>query len=161
MANKGIKGKKGRPPKPTKLRLIEGNRGNRPTNEKEPRPKPRLLKAPGWLSKEAKAEWGRMAPALYRLGILTEIDGAMFEAYCNAYALWRKYTAKAAKEKGDGGITSISGIVNRASYENMAQRYLKELTTLAGRFGLSPADRANIVAEPPSGAKSKMEGLLD
>lgn len=163
MANKGPKGKKGRPKKPTKLKVIEGGRGNRPVNKKEPKPKVKvgLLKPPVWLSKAAKAEWNRMAPALYKLGLLTEIDGSMFEAYCNAYALWRRYTAKAAKAGGDSGIISKSGIINKPSYENMAQKYLKEFTTLAGRFGLSPADRANIIAEPPPGEEDKMEALLD
>ncbi len=161
--NKGTTGKSGRKPKPSALRLVEGNRGNRPINKKEPKPKKAKLKPPTWLSKEAKAEWNRMAPALYKLGLFTEIDGSMFEAYCHHFGEWKRYAKLARDAKGTLGITSSQGPSSQTpSYANMEQRHLKEWTTLAGRFGLSPADRANIVAEPPSDGKSDpMEAVLD
>lgn len=43
-----------------------------------------LSPAPGWLSKDAKAEWQRVMPILVERRILTDADLASFENYCVA-----------------------------------------------------------------------------
>ena len=59
MAQGGRRVGSGPKPKPTKLKLLEGNPGRRPINDKEPKPKERLPQCPTHLSEEAKREWQR------------------------------------------------------------------------------------------------------
>ena len=51
-------------PMPTALKILTGNRGKRPLNENEPKPKVKKLKPPEYLDKVAKKEWSRIAPIL-------------------------------------------------------------------------------------------------
>lgn len=41
-------------------------------------------KAPRWLSKDAQAEWRRVAPILIERGVLTDADLGTLESYCAA-----------------------------------------------------------------------------
>ena len=66
----------GRKPKPPAIRLLEGHAGHRPINMDAPKPRPIAPSCPTWLERDAKREWRRVAPALERLGLLTEIDGS-------------------------------------------------------------------------------------
>ena len=52
---------RGRKPKPTALKVLEGNPGKRPLNDREPVPPKGTLKCPAWLLPEAKKEWKRLA----------------------------------------------------------------------------------------------------
>ena len=45
---------RGRKPKPTALKVLEGNPGKRPLNDREPVPPRAALKCPAWLLPEAK-----------------------------------------------------------------------------------------------------------
>ena len=76
---------RGRKPKPTALKLLEGNPGKRPLNDREPVPLKGDIKCPDWLLPEAKKEWKRLAPALEAMGVLTMADLTAFEGYCQAY----------------------------------------------------------------------------
>ena len=75
---------RGRKPKPTALKVLEGNPGKRPLNDREPVPPKATLKCPAWLLPEAKKEWKRLAPALEAMGVLTMADLTAFEGYCQA-----------------------------------------------------------------------------
>ena len=81
---------RGRKPKPTALKVLEGNPGKRPLNDREPVPPKGTLKCPAWLLPEAKKEWKRLAPALEAMGVLTMADLTAFEGYCQAYARWKE-----------------------------------------------------------------------
>ena len=84
---------RGRKPKPTALKVLEGNPGKRPLNDREPVPPKGTLKCPAWLLPEAKKEWKRLAPALEAMGVLTMADLTAFEGYCQAYARWKEAEA--------------------------------------------------------------------
>src|SRR4051812_32697332 len=57
----------GRKPTPAALKLIQGNPGKRPIRQ-EPQPeRGDLPEPPEFLAEDAKAEWRRVAPELYRL----------------------------------------------------------------------------------------------
>src|SRR5438094_577193 len=75
-----------RTPKPTKLKLVTGNPGRRPLNEREPKPLVGEPDMPSFLCEVAKAEWRRMVPILLRMGLLTIADGSCLAGYCLAYA---------------------------------------------------------------------------
>lgn len=72
---------------PTNLKILRGNPGKRALNKNEPTPGG-MPNCPSHLDKMAKKEWKRFAPILHRLGLLTEVDGPAFAAYCQQYSLW-------------------------------------------------------------------------
>lgn len=57
-------GLRGPAPKPTALRIIEGNLGHRPLNQREPKPLVGEPDVPAHLSRDAKKEWRRLVPIL-------------------------------------------------------------------------------------------------
>lgn len=126
---------RGRPPKPTALKVLAGNPGHRRLNEQEPKPAlgatipEYLLRFP-----DAAAAWKRWAPKLQDLGVLTEIDAPAFGRLCR---LWAEDQARAIERHPSD------------------PRLLVEIRHLEGRFGMTPADRARIKAEPKK-AKSKL-----
>ena len=79
----------GRPPKPTGLKLLEGTA--RPDRMRhEPKPSIRAPRCPAWLSPAAKSEWRRLAKTLVKLGILSDLDRAVFASYCQSWAKWKQ-----------------------------------------------------------------------
>lgn len=80
----------GRKPKPTKLKVLQGNPGKRKLPKNEPKPDPVIPDCPSHLDAIAKKEWKRFAKVLDKLGLLTEIDGSAFAAYCDQYSRWVK-----------------------------------------------------------------------
>ena len=79
---------RGRRPKPTAIKRLEGNRSKRPLNEDEPELPVGCPNCPPHLSAAAREEWERLAPPLYRIGVLTVADRAAFAAYCQAHGRW-------------------------------------------------------------------------
>lgn len=132
--------KKGRKKKPTALKVLEGNRGHRPIPEDEPKPSPVCPKPPSWLRYQAKKEWKRIAPELYKLGLLTKLDIAALEAYCQTYAKWKDAEKKADLKKEKTG--NNTKIINQ--WINVASMYYKQMTKMLAEFGLTPSSRTNI-----------------
>ena len=64
----------------------EGNRGHRPLNPREPKPKAVPPRCPEHLDKRAKQEWRRLVPQLMKLQVLTEVDGMALANLCQAYS---------------------------------------------------------------------------
>ena len=140
--------KRGRKPKSTSTKRLEGNPGKRPLNENEPRPDPSLPAPPDHLDSVAIAEWGRLAPEMNRIGILTQVDRAAFAAYCCAYARWVHAEEAIGElrqkgenpyvvttEKGNRVQDPIVGISNKAM--ELMLRYMAE-------FGLTPSSRSRV-----------------
>ena len=88
---------RGRKPKPTALKLLEGNPGRRPIRGGEPQPPRNQPTCPAHLSPTAKAEWKRLAQSLNKMGLLTQVDRAVFSAYCQAYGRWVEAERKLAE----------------------------------------------------------------
>jgi phage terminase small subunit len=77
-------------PKPVRLRLIQGNPGKRRLPKE---PQPEIAKTcpepPLFVTGEAADEWKRLAPELFRLGLLTQVDLGAFAIYCTTFARWK------------------------------------------------------------------------
>lgn len=95
-------------PKPTAIRVFEGNAGNVPLNEHEPKPeKCESNQVPSWLDVNcdymlaekfsipdvAKMIWSELFPQLDRLGVITAVDTGKFGRYCEIFARWLKCKA--------------------------------------------------------------------
>ena len=151
----------GRKPKPTALKVLEGNPGKRPLNDREPVPPKATLKCPAWLLPEAKKEWKRLAPALEAMGVLTMADLTAFEGYCQAYARWKE--AEAFITQHGSIFQTPSGYVQQVPQVSIAQQNLKIMQSFCSEFGLTPATRARIIAGAGSedgASEDPMERLL-
>jgi P27 family predicted phage terminase small subunit len=117
---------------------------------------------PTWLAHEAKAEWARVVPELYRLGLLTLVDRAALGVYCQT---WARYVA-AERVLADHGM-SIEG-ETKGGHHYLQQRpevaISKDCAGLikafCHEFGLTPSSRSRMqVPEAPE--VDPVEALLD
>jgi P27 family predicted phage terminase small subunit len=160
---------RGRPPKPAALKILEGNRGRREIKE-GPKFRPIAPECPAWLSEQAQLEWGRLAPDLERLGLLTDADMADFAGYCQSYSRWVEaetviemhglsYEIRRIEMREDGNT------FERVSYHPrpevlIAQKEKLAMMRFGALFGLSPSDRTRInVAEPLK--DDELERMID
>ena len=113
----------------------------------EPKGPPGIPKCPAWLDKRAKAMWRRISPLLFRMGVLSKIDGNALARYCRTYSLWRQADEFIEKngmayptKDASGRITSLQQFPQVGIYNKMAIT----LTRLEQEFGLTPSARARL-----------------
>jgi P27 family predicted phage terminase small subunit len=138
--------KTGRPPKPTALKELAGNPGKRPLNHNEPKPQVIAIECPEWITGEGRKEYERLATLLVTLRVLTEADAAGLAAYVYEYDAWvraerliRKEGSVLTGEKGGKYMNPRVGIANM---------HFKNMLKLMMEFGLTPASRSRIEAQP-------------
>lgn len=145
----------GRRPKPTVLKLVEGNRGKRAINKKEPKPRRVVPSCPEHLEDSAKVAWGRLSVLLDRMGVLTEADTFALERLCDCYTDILEARQLIATDgrtyhtKDVNGNTLIKGnpAVNQLrAADAQFKSYLIE-------FGLTPAARSKVNATPDDDKK--------
>lgn len=132
-------GRRGPAPKPSALRIAGAS--HRRENRHEPRP-PEGAPAP-WsgLNDDAKAVYAELVATIQPLGVLTQADGLMLSLLANAVDGYAKCAATIEREGMT--ITSQNG---RKSHPAIVQlhKYGASILQIAGRFGLSPADRVGL-----------------
>ena len=126
-----------------------------PQNESSPNPASgEQLKAPEWLSQEAKAKWDELALRLHGQGLLTEIDLDVFALYCVTWSRWREaeeaLTSKGPTTTAQSGFQAVSPHVTRA------KNHLAELIKLGGLLGLSPSARSRIEVSPKEAREDEL-----
>lgn len=139
----------GRTAQPAALKLITGrapgrDSGGRPVN---PGPAFRRIppRAPTWLSREASAEWKRVAPGLERLDLLKEEDRAVLAAYCETWSQFVTATRTVTRDGITSEVTTISasGSETTRTVPNpavaIARSAGRELRAFAAQFGLTPS----------------------
>ncbi len=138
--------------KPTALKLVTGNPGHRPLNEREPKPRADMPTCPSWLDREAKAEWKRQAPELYAVGVLTVVDGSVLAAYCEAFSLWKRASIRLQHQARNDDkvlaeailVTTKSGNVILNPLQGACNVARRDMVRLAAELGLTPSSRANL-----------------
>jgi P27 family predicted phage terminase small subunit len=156
------------PPVPFVLKALRGNPGKRAMKpEPQPERPPTCPSAPSYLAPYARAEWERIAPQLFNLGLLTVLDISPLAAYCSAFATWQSASEAlarmAANDRHSSGqlVRNKYGDVNTNPLLNIARKAAADVVQFGSQFGLSPAARARIAAGPnapqPPG---KFDGLL-
>jgi P27 family predicted phage terminase small subunit len=140
-------------PKPTALKVLEGNLGKRPLNDKEPRFRNVMPEAPEWLNDVAKQEWEREGKLLFNAKVLTEADRGVFAMRCYIYSQILKLT-KEIEEQDYVAYTqkmdSLGNEVMEAKANPRAVRlenYLKEYRQYGSLLGLDTASRTKIKVE--------------
>lgn len=144
----------GRPPQPANLLLLNGRaEGKDSAGRPVATPPPFKRSAPNpptWLSREAKAEWKRVAPALERLDLVKPEDRATLAAYCEVWSRWVSAIRDVAKTgisvrneaTRKDGTTSVWWTKNPAVA--VAEQAESRLLQYAGQFGLTPAAERNV-----------------
>ena len=150
---------RGRKPLPKHLRLVQGNRGKRPIKADSVEATPSLPAPPAFLCDDAKAEWARVAPMLYALRLLSELDVAALAAYCDAHATWKHAHEAINKMAETDPITK--GLLTTSAKNNairnpllgIADAAAANMVRYAGEFAMTPIARARLAA-PPGGGKN-------
>lgn len=141
---------------PTQLKVLKGtDRPDRLLNEPKPNPVA-PAKAPFPLDAGGRRTWRLLAPALERLGVLTEVDGHLFGAFCAAMSRYvgaqRRLRALLKQEP-----PAAAGAVRVA--EISVEKSETSVRLLGGEFGLSPASRSRIDL-PAAKDDDELEALL-
>ncbi len=122
--------------KPKRLKVLEGTfRKDREQDVKPLIKCENCPKAPDFLSKEALAEWNRIAPDLHKVGLLTDLDIAAFAAYCQLYARF----AEASKE-----IDATDDEEVKKNLSSIAHKAFTGCLQIAKEFGLTPSSRSKV-----------------
>jgi len=139
--------KRSGPPKtPTNLKLLRGTFRQDRVAPNEPKPEAVIPPVPSHLSDEAKVEWGRVSQELYQLGLLSRIDRAALATYCECWSDWVKATMK-VHETGEV-IKTAAGNVIENPYYSIKKRAAELMHKFLTEFGMTPASRTRINAEP-------------
>lgn len=122
-----------------------------------PRPKPLAPKCPKWLSGEARREWRRVVPALEKLGLLSELDGAALEAYVSTYGRM----VRAERDIAENGSTYITstGFERVRPAVKIATEAEESVRRFCAEFGLTPSARSRM-AIPNADDTDEMDHFL-
>jgi len=137
---------RGRKPKPTAIRVLEGNPGKRRWNAAEPIPPDGCPDCPDHLSDEARAEWHRVAEALYGMGVLTLVDRAALAAYCQAYGRWVE--AEVKLRQTPSLIKTPSGYIQQSPWLSIANKQMELMGRYMTELGMTPAARSRVEVAP-------------
>ena len=144
----------GRTPLPAPLLLLNG-RGEGTDSAGRPVAAPPPFKRdapnpPSWLSREAKAEWRRVAPGLERLDLIKPEDRATWSTYCE---IWSRFVA-ATRDLQVNGMVVRNTSVKKDGTESVwftknpavavAEAAETHLRHYANDFGLTPAGERNV-----------------
>ena len=149
---------RGRRPKPTILRLLEGNRGQRPINKNEPVPVGDLCEPPEWFNEEQTLIWS-FAIAHAPHGLLKHIDRSILVAWTVAECFF----AEAVQKVGEFGMlarSSSTGGPIPNPYLVIAHKQALLMVKCAAELGFTPASRSRVAVSPEDHHRSKWDGLI-
>ena len=147
---------RGRKPLPSKIIDIRGGSKltHRPPRYGEPNPPSNIPKCPVHLDKEARQEWRRMVKDLKPLGVLTNLDKAVFAIYCETFSTWAKATQK-IQELGMIRITK-NGFAEQNPYFPIANKAKEQMMKALIELGMTPSSRSRVkVSEQPKEENKK------
>ncbi len=149
-----------RGPAPTPIEVLR-MRGSRRADSAPDRPKPlaRMPACPRWLDKIAKAKWKELAPELFRLGLLTVVDGDALCVYCEAFSSFRRAVETLAKE-GETFVTEKGyvGVHPAVAIRNGARQTIKSFAAI---LGLDPSSRTRLAVSTEEEAPDEMDEFLN
>lgn len=150
-------GSRGPRSKPTALKQLEGNPGNRPLNEREPKPPaaPLNWEPPAHVKGEARREWKRLVGPLVRCGILTIADRDAFASYCTLHG--RHVQAEWMVHR-EGSLTiTPNGHKQVSPWLTISRDALTLKKQYAAELGLTPSSRSRIGATPPKAENTQAD----
>lgn len=149
---------KGRKPKPTALKIAEGNPGKRALNHNEPKPGPGVPECPAHLHGESRKEWGRIAPELDRMGLLTHVDRVALACYCES---WGSYINALLQMRKKGEVVIGSeGQEIKSKWRIIADDQKRLFTRILAEFGLTPSSRARMSVKPAATPTDELQDFI-
>lgn len=147
---------RGPAPKPTALKILAGNPGRRPINNREPRYRDSRPKCPDFLDDAAKEEWRRITKELAAVpGLIAKVDRSVIAAYCQTWSRWQAMEEILSEQ----GITYESGNMIRQRPEvAISHECLTLMKGFAQELGLSPASRTRLSIPQPHVETSLIAG---
>jgi len=140
----------GRKPLPANVHALRGNPSKKSRHELEGQGVPQHLPAeippcPAFLTKDAKAEWKRIAKDLQTLGLITKVDRGELAVNCQAWADWKQAREKIT-EMGESGFVEVtpSGYKQMSVMMQIANRAEERMRKAGDSFGLNPTARAKL-----------------
>ncbi len=134
----------GRPAKPTALKVLQGNAGKRPLNDREPQFQNADPTPPEWLEGEGRALWLRLAPQLIAQGVLLDVDRELFAAGCERWGMYRQAT----RETGELLTEKAHGVVTNP-LQALAKSALADAMAVFREFGIGASSRSKVKTTPP------------
>ncbi len=150
-------GKRGPKPTPTSLKLVRGTARGKDKRRNEPKPPcTGVPRCPKDFPPEAKSVFKRLAPILTAIGLLTSADVESFQFLCLHAGLARR----AALEMFKAGLTDEDEhhVARKSPLNQLLKEHSEAYRKYAARFGLSPADRAEI--DLPEVYRNRRDRLL-
>lgn len=152
-------GKRGPAPKPSEQKRLEGTYRPDRAARNEPQPKVLIPSCPVWLSPQARMEYRRVARLLMSLRVLTEADRAALVAYAHQYAKWVE--AEQVVQRQGPVLVSDKGGMYLNPWQGVANMAFKNMAKMMAEFGMTPASRTRVEAQPADDApKSLAEKLF-
>ena len=143
---------RGRKPKPTELKILHGNPGKRPLNDREPKPEKGAPSCPPHIRKDkvAAREWRSIIKVLDAMGLLTKADRTALALYCEAYSRWIE-AGEQVKKIGMVVKNAQTGVVYQSPYLAIVNKAFEQIQKFLIEFGMTPSSRTRIsVTEEPS-----------
>lgn len=100
---------------------------------------------PDGLPEVAAEEWRRQAPVLSKYRLLSELDLTALEIYCRVYARWLDAERK-LEESGSMVFETQTGYQTQSAFLNIINQCIKQMQSLMGEFGMTPATRERLKA---------------
>jgi P27 family predicted phage terminase small subunit len=99
-----------------------------------------------------------LAPKLYELGLLTELDRAALEMLCWSWSILVKASERLAAE----GLTQVdrNGVVRVSPWVKIEAEAQKQLRALCAEFGMTPSSRSRIQVGAPRKVPDPFDDLL-
>lgn len=148
----------GSKPKASVVKLITGNPGRRPLNDREARPSVVIPGPPMMLKGEALREWKRVTKLLAEVGLIAKLDRAIIAGYCQAWSRWTE--CERMLETTGMIVKAPNGYPMYSPYLAAANKALEQLRQFSEQIGLSGSSRSRIKANEPLGATDPAESFL-
>jgi P27 family predicted phage terminase small subunit len=121
---------------------------------------------PKYLSKEAKAEWRRVAPLLEGAGILQAIDQTLLASYCSLYGFLREAEADIQQ---NGLVIFVSSQTRTGSTTKPIQnpsvrtaiQLQRALVATGTKLGMTPLDRSRVEVPPAPDEDDPLQRFID
>jgi len=147
-------------PKPSAIRLMEGMRGHRPLNDREPVALIGAPTMPSHLDALARREWRKLVPLLLAMRVLAESDGLALATLCSNSANIIRAQTELAKSKSLLIATGPNGYRQQHPLISVLHSEQRMLIVLLREFGLTPSSRTRVEANQSSGDMDALEMKL-
>lgn len=129
--------------KPTAAKVLQGTfRQDRAVKDEVKHEEVEDLTAPDWMEGLALVKWNELAVKLKKAGVLTVVDVHNLEAFCTAYATFRK--AYEEVENEGNTMPTLNGGVQKNPSVTVMNEAMRNMVTYGSLLGLDPSSRTKI-----------------